>query len=88
NEYGYQFHAYQGPGQWQPINSRGFQQQTTLSQIKLVMPSRNLDGRPSVVFLPSKEPQIYTIAVTLEGYTWLLQSLPPKPLTLIAAAYE
>jgi len=86
SEDGYQFYAYQG--QWQPTKDLDFQQQTTLSQIKLIMPNRNLDGSPSVVLLPSKEPQIYTIAVTLEGYTWQLKSLPPKPLTLIAVAYE
>jgi type II secretion system protein H len=88
SNHGYQFYVYQGQGQWQPTKDQGFQQQTTLSQIKLIMPNSNLDGRPSIVLLPSKEPQIYTIAFSLEGYTWHLQSLPPKPLTLIATTYE
>jgi general secretion pathway protein H len=86
SNHGYQFYAYQG--QWQPTKDLDFQQQATLSQIELIMPNSNLDGSPSIVLLPSKEPQIYTIAITLEGYTWQLQSLPPKPLTLIATTYE
>jgi hypothetical protein len=40
------------------------------------------------VLLPSKEPQIYTIEVNLEGYGWQLKSLPPKPLTLTAMPHE
>ena len=86
NSRGYQFYAYQG--QWQPAQDRAFRQRDTLSQIKLIAPKRNMDGNPSVVLLPSKEPQAYTIELSLEGYHWQLGSLPPKPLTLMAVAHE
>jgi prepilin-type N-terminal cleavage/methylation domain-containing protein len=87
---GYQFYVYQGSeqGQWQTTQSLGLNQTETLSQIKLILPKRHLDGSPSIVLLPSKEPQVYTIEVNLDGYGWQLRSLPPKPLTLIAMPHE
>lgn len=86
----YQFYVYQDldQGLWQPSPKPSFAQRNTLSQIKLITPKRNLDDSPSIVLLPSKEPQVYTIELNLEGYRWLLKSLPPKPLTLSAVAYE
>ena len=85
---GYEFVAYQGSGQWVPTKNLGLGQRNTLSQIKLMMPTARLDNGPSIVLLPSKEPQIYTIEVNLEGYGWQLKSLPPKPLTLTAMPHE
>jgi general secretion pathway protein H len=87
---GYQFFVYEGleQGQWQGTQNPGLKQIETLSQIKLILPTPNLDGSPSIVLLPSKEPQVYTIEVNLDGYGWQLRSLPPKPLTLIAMPHE
>ena len=92
NNHGYQFYVYQRleqeQGQWQPTQNKGFHQRDTLSQIKSIAPQRNLDGSPSIVLLPSKEPQVYTIEVNLEGYRWQLRSMPPLPLILMAVANE
>ena len=90
NDHGYQFYIYQGldRGLWQPAPKKTFHQRETLSQINLIAPKRNLDGSPSIVLLPSKEPQVYTIELNLEGYHWLLKSMPPQPLTLTAVAHE
>lgn len=87
---GYQFYVYQGSeqGQWQTTQNLGLNQTETLSQIKLILPKRHLDGSPSIVLLPSKEPQVYTIEVNLDGYGWQLRSMPPQPLTLIAMPHE
>jgi len=90
NQAGYQFYAYQGleQGQWTMAQNKAFKEGDTVSQITLIEPKPNLDGSPSIVLLPSKEPQVYTIEVNLEGYRWQLKSLPPEPLTLIAVPYE
>ena len=90
NDRGYKFYSYQGldQGQWQPAANKAFHQHNTLSQVNLIAPSHKLDGSPSIVLLPSKEPQVYTIELDLEGYRWLLKSIPPKPLTLTAVAHE
>jgi len=92
NDYGYQFYIYQGlgleRGAWAPAAKKTFHHRNTLSQVNLIAPKRNLDGSPSIVLLPSKEPQVYTIELNLEGYRWLLTSVPPQPLTLTAVAHE
>lgn len=90
NNKGYQFYIYQGTaqGQWQPAPQKTFHQRDTLSEINLIQPRRNIDGSPSIILLPSKEPQAFTIELNLQGYHWRLNSMPPKPLTLSAVAHE
>jgi type II secretion system protein H len=90
NDHGYQFYIYQGSdrGLWQPASKKTFHQRIILSQVNLIAPKPSLDGSPSIVLLPSKEPQVYTIEINLEGYRWLLKSMPPQPLTLTAVAHE
>ena len=93
---GYQFFKYssssqnagQNQGQWQPIDTKSLHKSNSLSEFHLRTPKPNIDGSPSVLLLPSKEPQVYVIEISLDGYTWLLSSLPPKPIKLEALTNE
>lgn len=90
----YQFYVYGGPqnnqeeGQWQTTQNNALSLQNTQSLLYVLQPKANLNGTPSIVLPPSKEPQVYTIALDLEGYSWHLKSAPPQPLTLTASTHE
>lgn len=83
---GYQFFVYQG--QWLPAPGKAFSKKRLRSRLQLLQPKVNLDGTPSIVLMPSKEPSVYDLLLSLEGYQWHIRSQPPQAITLTAGSYE
>ena len=84
--HGYQFYVYQG--QWQASTGKGFKAQELRSQLQLITPKPNVNASPSILLIPSKEPQVYELLFSLEGYNWHLRSNPPQAISLTAGAHE
>jgi prepilin-type N-terminal cleavage/methylation domain-containing protein len=85
-ESGYQFFVFQG--QWLPAPGDAFSKKQVRSRLQLLQPKVNLDGTPSIVLMPSKEPSVYDLLFSLQGYHWHIRSQPPQAITLTAGSYE
>jgi len=85
-QHGYEFFVYQS--QWQPVVSKTLNSSNLRSTIQLIKPNNTSDGSPNIVLMPSKEPQVFEIQFSLDGYHWLLANNALTGLKLTASTHE